>query len=130
MMSTTKLRRVGMSMDLRRAAAVLMTLVAGCSAASAHITLETKQAKLGAGYKAVFGVPHGCDGSPTVEVRVDIPEGVIAVKPMPKPGWTLALEKGPYARTYDFYHGEKKSDGVKQVTWSGGSLPDEYFDQF
>ena len=108
----------------------LLCLLTACSTASAHVALEAKQAKVGAGYKAVFGVPHGCEGQPTTEVSIDIPEGVIGVKPMPKPGWTLALQKGPYARTYEFHHGETKSEGVKRVTWSGGSLPDEFFDQF
>jgi uncharacterized protein YcnI len=119
-----------MHVDLRRAAAALIIFAAMCGAASAHVALEAKQAKVGAGYKAVLGVPHGCAGSPTTEVIVDIPEGVIGVKPMPKPGWTLSLSKGPYTRSYAFYHGEAKSEGVRQVTWSGGSLSDEYFDQF
>jgi hypothetical protein len=111
--------------------ALASALLLGCvSAASAHVSLEAKEAKVGAGYKAVFSVPHGCEGSPTNEVSIEIPEGVIGVKPMPKPGWKLSLEKGPYAQTYNFYHGEKKSEGVKKVTWSGGELPDEYFDQF
>lgn len=104
--------------------------VALSTAATAHVTLETKEARVGAGYKAVFSIPHGCEGATTTEVSIEVPEGVIAVKPMPKPGWKLALQKGPYARTYAFYHGEKKSEGVKQVTWSGGELPDDYFDQF
>lgn len=98
--------------------------------AMAHVSLESKDAKVGAGYKAVLSVPHGCEGAPTTEVSVEIPEGVIGVKPMPKPGWKLTVEKGPYARSYNFYHGEKKSEGVKKVTWSGGELPDEFFDQF
>ncbi len=119
-----------MMIDLRGVAGGLLCLLTACSTASAHVALEAKQAKVGAGYKAVFGVPHGCEGQPTTEVSIDIPEGVIGVKPMPKPGWTLALEKGPYARTYGFHHGETKSEGVKRVTWSGGSLPDEFFDQF
>jgi uncharacterized protein YcnI/copper(I)-binding protein len=110
--------------------AVALCWVLGSGAASAHVTLEAKQAKVGASYKAVFSVPHGCDGAPTTEVRIDIPEGVIAVKPMPKPGWTLSLQKGDYKRSYAFHHGEAKSAGVKQVTWSGGELNDEYFDQF
>jgi periplasmic copper chaperone A len=55
---------------------------------------------------------------------------VIAVKPMPKPGWSIELTKGPYARSYAFYHGNKFSEGVRQVTWRGGPLPDEYFDEF
>lgn len=119
-----------MLVDLRGAIGALLCLIGASTQSSAHVSLEGKQAKVGAGYKAVFGVPHGCEGSPTTEVRIDIPEGVIAVKPMPKPGWTLALEKGAYARSYAFYHGESKREGVRQVTWSGGELPDEYFDQF
>jgi len=119
-----------MIVDLRGVAGGLLCLLTACSTASAHVMLEAKQAKVGSGYKAVFGVPHGCEGQPTTEVSIDIPEGVIGVKPMPKAGWTLALQKGPYARTYKFRHGETKSEGVKRVTWSGGSLPDEYFDQF
>lgn len=98
--------------------------------ALAHVSLEMKKAKVGAAYKAVLSVPHGCEGAATKEVIVDIPEGVIGVKPMPKPGWTLSLKKGPYARSYAFHHGDAKSEGVKQVTWSGGELPDDYFDQF
>lgn len=116
--------------NLRCATGALLCLVGASTQSSAHVTLEAKQAKVGAAYKAVFGVPHGCEGSPTTEVRIDIPEGVIAVKPMPKPGWKLALEKGAYARSYAFYHGESKREGVRQVTWSGGELPDEHFDQF
>ncbi|SFI70816.1 hypothetical protein SAMN05216525_112157 [Bradyrhizobium sp. Gha] len=58
------------------------------SPAAAHVYLEGKQATVGASYKAVFAVPHGCSGSPTVKIRVQIPEGVIAVKPMPKAAGT------------------------------------------
>ena len=61
---------------------VIATLAA--SSASAHITLENREATVGTFYKAVFAVPHGCAGSATVKIRVQIPEGVIGVKPMPK----------------------------------------------
>jgi periplasmic copper chaperone A len=110
-------------------AACALTL-ASMAGASAHVTLETPEAKVGAGYRAVFKLPHGCEGSATTQVRIDIPEGVIAVKPMPKPGWTIELVRKPYAQTYAFYHGAKLSEGVRQVTWRGGPLPDEYFDEF
>lgn len=118
------MKRVGLG---ALASAMIIALV---QPAAAHASLEVKEAKVGSGYKAVINVPHGCEGQSTTEVSIDIPEGVIAVKPMPKAGWKLSLEKGAYARTYDFYHGAKKSEGVKRVTWSGGDLPDEYFDQF
>jgi periplasmic copper chaperone A len=101
----------------------------GMSSASAHITLENRQATIGSSYKAVFAVPHGCAGSATVKIRVQIPEGVIAAKPMPKAGWNVELIKGKYAADYD-YHGAKLSDGVKEVVWSGGKLPDDNYDEF
>lgn len=119
-----------MNAQFAAAAAAALVFVSVCPRADAHVVLEAKQAAVGTAYKAVFSVPHGCEGSPTTEVSVAIPEGVIAVKPMPKPGWKLSLQKGAYARSYAFYHGETKSEGVKQVTWSGGELPDDYFDQF
>ena len=69
---------------------------------------------MGSYYKAVFAVPHGCAGSPTVKLRVQIPEGVIGIKPMPKPGWTIEMVKGANATEYEF-HGGKISEGVKEV---------------
>ena len=109
------------------AAAAASALVAG--PAYAHITLEQGEAPVGAPYKAVLRVPHGCDGKATVAIRVQIPEGVIAAKPMPKPGWKLDKIKGKYAKSYDYY-GTPTSEGVKEIDWSGGSLADDEYDEF
>src|SRR6478736_1973537 len=92
------------------APAVIGLAALAASPAIAHVTLEKRQAPVGSYYKAVFAVPHGCAGSATVKLRVQIPEGVIGIKPMPKPGWTL--------------------EAVKEVVWSGGKLADDNFDEF
>lgn len=97
--------------------------------ASAHVYLEGKQAAIGGTYKAVFAVPHGCSGSSTVKIRVQIPEGVISVKPMPKAGWSLDIVEGKYTAEYA-YHGNKITSGAKEVVWSGGKLADNNFDEF
>lgn len=97
--------------------------------AFAHVTIDNAETT-GGSFKAVFNVPHGCDGSATTAITITIPEGVIGVKPVPKPGWTLATTKAPYAKTYDHVHGRKVSEGVKTVTWSGGKLPNEHLDEF
>ena len=97
--------------------------------AYAHVTLEGRQAAIGTWYKAVFAVPHGCAGSATTKIRVQIPDGVIDVKPMPKPGWNVEVVKGKYAAPYDF-HGGKISEGAKEVVWSGGKLADDNYDEF
>jgi uncharacterized protein YcnI len=97
--------------------------------AFAHVTLERKEAQVGAPYKAVLRVPHGCEGSATTTLRVRIPEGVVDVKPMPKPGWTLNLVKSKYPKTYSVFHAHI-TEGVTEIAWSGGRLPDEYYDEF
>lgn len=114
-------------MSIRTVFATLTALIAG--PALAHVTLETQTAPVGSTYKAVARVPHGCKGAATIKVRVQIPEGVIAIKPMPKAGWTLETVKGAYAKSYDYY-GTPTSEGVKEVVWSGGKLLDEHYDEF
>jgi len=104
-------------------------LACGASAAFAHVTLEKGEARVGSTYKAVLRVPHGCDGKATTAVRVQIPEGVIAAKPMPKGGWKLETVKGKYAKSYDLY-GTPVGEGVKEIAWSGGDLPDDFYDEF
>jgi len=97
--------------------------------ALAHITLETRQAAPGTSYKAVLRVPHGCQGSATVKIQVRIPEGVVAVKPQPKPGWTLTTVTGAYAGTHTA-HGAQLDSGVQEITWSGGPLQNDHYDEF
>ena len=97
--------------------------------ASAHVTLETQQAPVGASYKAVLRVPHGCDGSATTAIRIRLPAGVIGVKPMPKPGWKLDTVSGKYTKPFTL-RGAKVSEGVTEIAWSGGKLADAYYDEF
>src|SRR6516162_8398081 len=99
-------------------------------AASAHVTLESREAPVGAPYKAVLRVPHGCEGAATIALRVRVPEGMIAVKPMPKPGWKIETVTGKYPKTYSYFHGAKLSEGVTEVSFTGGNLPDAYYDEF
>ena len=114
---------------------LLLQFAAACAltatsivAAYAHASLERAEAAPG-GYKAVIRIPHGCDGQPTHTVRVELPEGFIDAKPMPKPGWSLAVETGDYARAYRL-HGREVSSGAKAVTWSDGALDDAHYDEF
>ena len=99
------------------------------SASYAHANLEVKEAQINSTYKAVMRIGHGCDGSATKVVRIQIPEGVIKVKPKPVAGWNISLEKTKYKKTYTYY-GKKVNEGVKEIVWSGGSLPDNYYEEF
>ncbi|WP_296576731.1 DUF1775 domain-containing protein, partial [Phreatobacter sp.] len=96
--------------------------------AFAHVTLERGEASPGS-YKAILRVPHGCGREPTTGLTVTIPEGVHSVKPQPKPGWALATTVRPYQRIY-VNHGREVREGVTEISWSGGSLPNEHYDEF
>lgn len=107
-----------------------VALAAICSSSAlAHVSLEKNEAPVGSTYKAVLRVPHGCEGKPTNVVRVKIPDGVIAVKPMPKAGWQLEKTRGEYGKSYDYY-GTPITEGVKEVIWSDGNLGDDEYDEF
>lgn len=104
-----------------------LALALTTTAVSAHATLETQQAKMNSTYKGVMRIGHGCDGEATLKVRIEIPEGVISVKPMPKAGWEMETVTGAYAKTYDYYG--PKSEGVKEIIWTG-TLEDQHYDEF
>ena len=109
---------------------LLSALVVACPApAVAHITLESQEAKVNAPYKGVLRVPHGCEKTATTSLRVRIPDGVIGVKPMPKPGWTLTTVTANYPKPVKLYHAEL-TEGVVEISWAGGKLPDAWYDEF
>ena len=94
------------------AAAALFAL---SGAAFAHATLEQTEAAIGATTKITLRVPHGCSGEATNAVRIEIPEGFYAVKPMPKAGWEVSTESGAYETPYN-NHGREMTEGVRAVT--------------
>lgn len=111
------------------AAAVLAALCGIGGEAMAHVVLQQKTAIVGSYYRATFQIGHGCAGSATNAVMIEIPDGVGAVRPMPKPGWTIKLENGPLPKPVNV-HGTLQTEGVLRVTWSGGPLPDAWYDEF
>ena len=84
--------------------------------AQAHVSLEQAQVQAGASYKAVLRVTHGCEGTATHTVVVRVPAGFRGAKPMPKPGWTVSVERAPLAQPYES-HSRQVTDDVVQVTW-------------
>lgn len=107
---------------------LIATFAVCASPALAHVSFETSQAVEKSTYLGVLGIGHGCAGEPTLKVRVQIPEGMIAVKPVPKAGWQVEIVTGAYETSYDYY-GTPLTEGVKELIWTG-TLPDSHFDQF
>jgi uncharacterized protein YcnI len=113
-------------MSPARSAALALGLLAAGPAA-AHVTLEVQQAPANSLYRAVFRVPHGCDGAATTRVTVRLPEGVAEARPMPKPDWTLTTTPREGAAA-PAGHGATRQ--LAEVTWEGGRLEDAHYDEF
>ena len=58
-----------------------------------------------------FNVEHGCDGSPTIELEIKVPDDVVDPTPVEKEGWTTDVAQGI-------------------VLFTGGSLPADKEDTF
>jgi periplasmic copper chaperone A len=92
----------------------VLALVAGALAAVlmaaapvlAHIDPDPKEAQAGSVVTVGFTVEHGCGGSPTVQLDMRLPDGVVDARPEPLDGW------------------EESIDG-DVVTFTGGPLPDD-----
>lgn len=93
-------------------------LLAVATSGHAHITFQTSEVPANSFQRVVLQVPHGCAGSPTTGMRLQIPEGLSAVKPQPKPGWEISIVP------------RDGNGGVAEVRWKGGRLLDEHYDEF
>jgi len=73
--------------------------------ASAHIHTDPEEVKAGTENTVGFVIEHGCDGSPTTQVELQLPDGVTGISADDQDGFTASV------------------DG-QVVEFTGGSLPD------
>jgi len=92
------------------ATACSAALLAGAGPVSAHIDPDPTEAQAGSRLTIGFTVEHGCDGSPTVQLDMRLPEGATDAVPEPAQGWDESLET---------------VDGDTIVTFAGGPLADD-----
>ena len=112
------------------AAAGLITLgLAG--PAGAHVTVTPENTSAGSFTVVTMGVPHGCDGSATTKVAIQIPEDILAVTPSRNPYYDVVkkIEKLPEPVTDA--HGNEVTERVASVEYTAKTpLPDGERDAF
>lgn len=113
------------------AALAAVTFVAlGSAPVWAHATINPSEAPADSFARFAFRIGHGCEGSPTTEIAIQIPDGVVSVKPELVPGWEYETVVGELSEPV-MLHGEKITEGVQQVRWFGGPpIPDGAFQEF
>jgi uncharacterized protein YcnI len=115
---------------VRRCVVLVAMVCCGlASPALAHVVLKDATAVSGTYHVATFRVSHGCGVSPTVAIRIAIPDGIVVAKPMPKPGWRIDIVHEPLPNPVP-QDGRTLTQWPKEIAWIGGPLPDEYLDEF
>ena len=99
-------------------------------AASAHVTASASSTAAGSYSVVTLSVPHGCDGSPTVEVEIEIPASILSVTPTVNPNWTITTNKVPLDEAQKSEHGDNVTERIGSVTYTavGVGLPDGFRD--
>ncbi len=83
-----------------------LAALAVASPALAHVDPDPTEAQAGSTLSVAFTVEHGCEGSPTIQLDMRLPEGVTDASPDQVDGWEGSIEGDV-------------------VTFVGGPLPDD-----
>ena len=109
-------------------AAIALSLVAP---ASAHVTATPSSAAAGSSTVVTFSVGHGCEGSPTTKIEIQVPESVLSVTATRNPFYEVepTIEKldEPVADS----HGNEVTERTASITYTATTpLPDGQRDTF
>lgn len=135
---TTDATTSGAGRRLRALGATTVALGAGTAlalapavAASAHVSATATSTVAGSYSVLTFAVPHGCEGSPTLVVEIEVPEGILSVTPTVKSDWAVEKRMTDLAEPVDGGHGTI-TERVSSVVYTalGDGLADGYRDTF
>ena len=106
---------------------ILCAAVAG--GAHAHVVFADPAAVAGGHWAGALRVSHGCDGSATKSIRVEIPREIVIARARVPAGWTVVVEREPLASPVASENGALLTERVNAITWTG-HLPDDQFEEF
>ncbi|MBM0125554.1 YcnI family copper-binding membrane protein [Pimelobacter simplex] len=109
------------------AALGIVALTAGT--ASAHVTVTPTTTAAGAYAVLTFSVGHGCEGSPTTRLAIQMPESIPEVTPTVNPGWDVEKVSEKLAEPVKDDHGNEVTERTGQVVYTARTpLQDGYRD--
>jgi len=106
-------------------------LLVTAAPASAHVTISPAETTAGEYAVLTVSLPHGCDGSPTTAVAIQVPDEVLSVTPTRNPFWTVKKVMVRLAEPVTDAYGNQVTERVGQVLYRAKTpLPDGYRDAF
>ena len=106
-------------------------LVLPATSAFAHVTVNPREAVQGRYAKLAFRVPNERDNAGTTKLEVNLPaeHPFASVSVRPQPGWTYAVERVKLPTPIKV-HDNEISETVSKITWSGGVIKPNEFNEF
>jgi uncharacterized protein YcnI len=105
-----------------RVVAAVTTVGAGlllfAGPASAHIEIQEGDQAADSYATLTFGVPHGCEESPTTKIRIQLPENVPTVTPYVNPNWDITFVKEQLDTPIDLGEGESLTERITEVDFT------------
>ena len=86
--------------------------------AGAHVSIPEAEQTAGAYTVLTFGIPHGCDGSPTTEVAISIPDSILNVTPTRNPYYDVSITTEALDEPVEGAHGEVYTERESVVTYT------------
>jgi uncharacterized protein YcnI len=100
--------------------------------ALAHVTINPGTAEKGSWTKIGFRVPNEQDKDSTTKVEVQFPTDhplpFVSVRPVP--GWDVKLTQGKLPKPVVSDDGDKVTESVLKITWTGGKIDPGQFQEF
>ncbi len=121
------IRRFTLPIVSTTAALGIVALTAGV--ASAHVSMTPDTTAAGSYAVLTFSVPHGCEGSPTTKIAIQVPTAVQAVTPTVNPNWSVDKIAEKLAAPLKDEDGNEITERVAQVVYTAKTpLEDGYRD--
>lgn len=98
------------------ATAGLMTL--GLGSAAAHVHVSPNETAAGASSDLTFDFSHGCDGSPTTQVAITLPDQLNDATPNAHPGWDVQKVEEDLAEPRTLPDGATITKRVSQIVYT------------
>lgn len=101
--------------------------------AGAHVSPTEDEVPADAFTSVTLTVGHGCDGSPTTALAIQVPEPILNVTPQVHPGWDVAVETEALPEPAEGAHGGEVTERDAVVTYTaqaGHELLDGFRDSF
>jgi periplasmic copper chaperone A len=115
-MTIPSLRRTLTSSAAAAGAGALLLAAAG--GASAHVGVTPDKTGAGSYALLTFGIPHGCDTSPTTKVAITLPPELNDAQPTVNPNWTAEKVTEQFAEPRKLQDGSAITKRTSQIVYT------------